>query len=193
MFKKVKSDIFIPFLMLLLVISCREHTIPKPRGFFRIDFPEKKYRLYDTLCPFVFEYPVYGKISYETGDNPEPCWFNLIFPSYRATLHFSYKRILNNLPEIIKEANDFVYSHSIRADAITEQPWFNSNNKVYGIVYDIKGDAASVLQFILTDSCNHFLRGALYFSAVPNEDSLAPVIQFFREDIVHLFESFNWK
>ncbi len=185
------------YLILLILVcfqyGCRERVVPKPRGFFRIDLPAKEYRLYDTICPFVFEYPVYGHISYNVGKNSEPCWFNLEFPRYKAIIHFSYKPVNKNLEVILKESYDYAYSHSIKADAITEQPWQNSNNKVYGILYDIKGNTASSIQFFLTDSTNNFIRGALYFSSEPDADSLAPVIKFFREDIVHMIETFKWK
>ncbi len=186
-------EIFSTLLMLLLLFSCREKAVPKPRGYFRIEFPEKQYTYFDTACPFTFEYPVYGKISYDIAGNSEPCWFNLEFPRYKATIHFSYKGINGNLAEILKESNEYVYSHTIKADAITEQPWFNNERKVYGILYDIKGNTASSVQFFLTDSTRHFLRGALYFYVQPREDSLAPVISFFRKDIIHLIESFRWK
>ena len=185
------------YLILLILVcfhyGCRERVVPKPRGFFRIDLPAKEYRLYDTICPFVFEYPVYGHISYNVGKKSEPCWFNLEFPHYKAIIHFSYKPVNKDLEVILKESYDYAYSHSIKADAITEQPWQNSNNKVYGILYDIKGNTASSIQFFLTDSTKNFLRGALYFYSEPDADSLAPVIKFFREDIVHMIETFKWK
>jgi gliding motility-associated lipoprotein GldD len=173
--------------------SCRDTAVPKPKGYFRIDLPPKEYRLFDSICPFVFEYPVYGHISSEVGRNSEPCWFNLEFPRFKAKIHFSYKTVNKNLEAILKEAYDYAYSHSVKADAIAEQPWQNRENKVYGILYDIKGNTASSLQFFVTDSTKHFLRGALYFSAEPEADSLAPVIQFLREDIIHFIETFKWK
>jgi gliding motility-associated lipoprotein GldD len=184
------------FLLFILVCSlwgCRERSVPKPRGYFRIDLPSKEYQIYDTICPFIFEYPVYGNISYDVGKNSEPCWFNLIFPRFRAIVHFSYKRVNKNLEILLKESNDYAYSHSVKADAITEQPWQNPENRVFGILYDIKGNTASSIQFFLTDSTKNFLRGALYFSSEPNADSLAPVIKFFREDIIHIIETFKWK
>jgi gliding motility-associated lipoprotein GldD len=177
----------------LLCFGCRDHSVPRPTGHFRIDFPPKAYQTYDTSCPFVFEYPVYGRLSYDIGKKKEPCWFNIEFPKYRATIHLSYIRVSGNLEAILNESHTFAYSHSIKADAITEQPWLNPGNKVYGVLYDIKGNAASSVQFVVTDSIHNFLRGALYFSAPPNEDSLAPVIRFFREDIVHMVETLKWK
>jgi gliding motility-associated lipoprotein GldD len=190
---KRKSNYLVIITLLLCAAGCRDKLVPKPSGYFRIDFPEKKYRLYDTACPFAFEYPVYGRISYDVGKKTEPCWFNIEFPDYRAKIYVSYKNINNDLPAILDESHEFAYSHTIKADAITEQPWLNRDDKVYGILYDIKGNTASSIQFYLTDSINHFLRGALYFTAPPNEDSLAPVIGFFREDIAHMVETFKWK
>ena len=86
-----------------------------------------------------------------------------------------------------------VKNHITKADAINEQPFINHENKVFGILYDLKGNTASAVQFYVTDSTRHFLRGSLYFSAEPNADSLAPVIDFFREDIIHLIETLKWK
>jgi len=193
MVKILHFKFVLPLILLCCQYSCREAAVPKPRGYFRIDLPVKEYRTYDTICPFVFEYPVYGHISYDVGKNSEPCWFNLEFPQYKAIIHFSYKTVNQNLEAILKETYDYAYSHSIKADAITEQPWQNGEKKVYGILYDIKGNTASSIQFFLTDSTKNFLRGALYFSAEPHADSLAPVIQFFREDIIHIIETFKWK
>jgi gliding motility-associated lipoprotein GldD len=193
MLKVLKFKYILLLVALCFLYSCRETAVPKPKGYFRIDFPPKEYRLFESSCPFVFEYPVYGNISYNVGKNSEPCWFNLEFPLYKAKIHFSYKPVNHNLEAILKETYDYAYSHSVKADAITEQPWQNRENKVFGILYDIKGNTASSLQFFVTDSTKNFLRGALYFSAEPDKDSLAPVIQFFREDIIHLVETFNWK
>lgn len=178
---------------LFIFAGCRESVVPKPRGHFRIDLPEKAYRIYDTVCPFIFEYPVYGRISFDVGKVAEPCWFNIEFPKHKATIHVSYKNIDNNLPALLDESHEFAYSHSVKADAITEKPWFNPDNGVYGILYDIKGNTASAVQFFVTDSIKNFLRGALYFSVQPDEDSLAPVIDYFREDVVHMVETLKWK
>jgi gliding motility-associated lipoprotein GldD len=193
MLKSRNFKLIILILIACIPYGCKNHIVPKPAGYFRIDFPEKKYRVYDTTCPFVFEYPVYANISYDVGKISEPCWFNIEFPRYRAKIHISYKKLHGNLETILNESHEFAYSHSVKADAIIEQPWLNAGNKVYGILYDIKGNAASSVQFIVTDSVHNFLRGALYFTALPNEDSLTPVIQFFREDIVHIVETLKWK
>jgi hypothetical protein len=45
----------------------------------------------------------------------------------------------------------------------------------------------------VTDSVNHFLRGALYFNVLPNADSLAPVQNYLREDVLRMLKSLEWK
>ena len=173
--------------------SCRESHTPRPRGYFRIDLPEHSYLSWRSDCPFYFEYPVYTKLSPDDQPGSEPCWLNIDYPAFRGRLHISYKQVDNNLMSLAEDARKLAYKHSIKADAIAEQMYVNEEKKVFGVLYDIKGDAASSLQFYLTDSIQHFLRGALYFHLIPNPDSLAPVIRFCREDIVHLIESFEWQ
>ena len=190
--KLVNSNAII-LILFSLAAGCRESRIPKPRGFFRIDLPDKEYVKYDTSCPFSFEYPVYGRISYDLESESEPCWFNIVFPGFKAKIYMSYKSIMNDLESVLKESYDLAYSHSVKADAIDELPYQNPEQKVYGILFDIKGNTASSVQFFVTDSTRNYLRGALYFNAQPREDSLAPVIDFFREDMIHIVETLEWK
>jgi gliding motility-associated lipoprotein GldD len=123
----------------------------------------------------------------------EHCWINILFPVYGGTIHISYKEVSKNLDMYVEDSRNLAYKHTIKADAIRETVYADPGKSVYGILYDIKGDAASSVQFFLTDSSTHFLRGSLYLNTVPDKDSLSPVINFFREDIVHLMESFEWK
>lgn len=181
--------IIIPFLL----FSCHQNYTPKPRGYFRIDFPEKNYLVFDSTCPFKFEYPVYGKMEKDKDRNAEPCWFNLVFSRYNATIHLSYKDVNKNLTQFIEDAHTLAYKHTIKADAIEENRIIDKRRKVYGLIYDIKGNAASSVQFYVTDSLRHFLRGSLYFNVTPDKDSLAPAINFFRKDIQHLVETIEWK
>jgi gliding motility-associated lipoprotein GldD len=162
-------------------------------GYFRIDLPEKHYRPFDSVCPFIFEYPVYGLLKPSDERDAEPCWFNIEFPGYNAKIHLSYKTIEGNLPSVLEDSYTLTYNHTIKADAITETPYINEEDNIYGLLYDLKGNTATAIQFYVTDSIRHFLRGSLYFFASPNEDSLAPVIGFFREDIIHLIETLEWR
>lgn len=181
----------------LIFSSCNnddDDTIaPKPRAYFRLSFPEKKYIKYDSLCPFVFDMPVYSKIENDKNYRAEPCWLNLNFPSFNGTLHLSYKAVNGNIQQYLEDTYTLASKHQIKASGIEEQLISRDSSKVYGLIYDIQGNAASSIQFFLTDSAHHFIRGAMYFNAVPNTDSIAPVVEFIKKDIYQMISSFEWK
>jgi gliding motility-associated lipoprotein GldD len=190
-----KKQIALLFLLLLLFYACGDGDyVPKPRGYFRIDFPEKNYRIYDSICPYSFEYPQYAVVIPDTGHFSEPCWINVEFPGYRGTLHISYKRINNNLATYFEDARNFVNKHIPKADDIIQKTVQNDSNNVWGIIYEIEGTGvASTYQFCVTDSSRHYLRGALYFNVLPNNDSLYPVLEYIKQDIDRLVASLRWK
>lgn len=167
--------------------------IPKPKGYFRISFPEKSYTRYDSICPFAFDYPAYAQVVPDNDRNSEPCWLNINFPKFKAQVHLSYKPVQGDIDQFLKDARMLAMKHTIKADAIEEQPVIRDSSKVYGLIYKIEGNAASSIQFYLTDSVNHTMRGALYFNVRPNKDSLGIVIDFLREDIHRMIQSFEWK
>ncbi len=179
----------------LLLSSCGEEDYtPKPRGFFRIELPDKKYQSYQSSCPFTFKYPVYSTIENDTKGMSEPCWINLNFPDFKGTLHISYKAVNGNIIQYLEDSRELTNKHIAKASAIDEIIINKPEKNVYGLIYDIEGSgAASPVQFFVTDSSKHFLRGALYFSVRPNNDSLQPVIKFIKEDIDKFIDSFEWK
>jgi len=180
-------------LLVISSLSCSSDYTPKPRGYFRIDFPERSYVTYDGDCPYSFLYPGFARIVEDESRLAQPCWINIDFPRFRGRLHISYMEVDNNLVEYMEDSRKLAFKHTVMADAIDERMFINHERHVYGVLYDIKGNSASALQFFLTDSSKHFFRGALYFNVQPDKDSLAPVIDYFREDILHLIESFAWK
>lgn len=184
------------FLLLLttLFTGCSADYSPKPRGYFRIDFPEHSYQRFDSGFPYSFDYPSYSNIHPDTGLLAEPFWINLVYPRFNATLHISYKPVKGDLARLLNDAYAMVNKHIPKASAITQREYIDSVYHVYGLEYAISGaDAASVYQFYLTDSVRHFVRGALYFNQVPNNDSLSPVIAFLREDMQRLISSLRWE
>lgn len=185
---------FVLFILFVIGIfwSCQRNYTPKPRGYFRIDMPKKSYHQSPDILPYVFEYPTYSVLVREKSNPDQKYWIDMVYPQFDAMVYFSYKKVDNNLDKYLTDARNFVYKHTIKADAIIETPFINPDKKVYGVHYDIKGDAASNVQFYLTDSTKNFVRGALYFNVPPNKDSLAPVINFINQDIVHLMETFEW-
>ena len=197
--KTTEFSILILFALLGTSYSCKQAIIPKPRGYFRIDLPEHQYTLFNdsvqnNKMPFSFEYPKYGLLSFQNDIKTDPGWFNINFPAYKAIIYLTYKDINNDFEALMEQTYKMnIKNHISKADAINELLFDNDKNKVYGVLYDLQGNTASAVQFYVTDSINHYLRGSLYFSSEPNADSLEPVIRFFREDIVHLIETLKWK
>ncbi|MCK5823009.1 MAG: gliding motility lipoprotein GldD [Bacteroidales bacterium] len=189
MTKKLLFIIFFAFVF----FSCQHDYTPRPAGYMRIDFPEKEYQHFSNNSPYSFDFPKYAKIVKDKEKDAEPFWINIVFPKLNGKIYISYKEIDNNLSEYIEDSRKFAYKHTVKADAINEKVYSNKEKKVYGILYDIKGNTASNVQFFLTDSTKHFLRGALYFNTRPNKDSLAPVIKFIKTDIFKLIETFEWE
>ena len=167
---------------------------PKPRGYFRIDFPEKEYVRLDTMKYYSFEYPVYSKVTPDYLSPQEKEWVNVEFPSHKGTIHVSYKTINDNLNVYLEDSYLMMSKHLSRAMGIRDSIIINPEKDVYGLVYFLEGEGvASTLQFYLTDSTEHFLRGSLYFNVKTNNDSLAPVIDFITDDVRHMIETLEWK
>lgn len=183
------------FLFLLIILffnGCVNNYTPKPRGFFRIDFPKKEYQTYTGECPFSFDFPTYAVIEKDASAYAEPCWMNVSMKQFKATVHLSYKS-LGNLNKLVEDSRGLVYKHTVKADAIEETILNDPQHKIYGTFYNLRGNTASAVQFYLTDSSKHFLRGALYFYTVPQADSLAPVLSFIKQDIDVMIKTFRWK
>ena len=169
--------------------SDEEAFLPKPKAFLRIDFPEKDYKVYDSICPFKFEMPVYSRIENEKT----PCWINLVYPRFKAKLHMSYHSLNGDLPNYLEDAYELASKHQIKASGLEEQVVLRDSAKVYGLIYNFQGNTATSMQFYLTDSTKHFFRGSLYFNCPPNVDSLKLVINFLRKDVLKLIQTFSWK
>jgi len=206
--------------MLLIVyfsfLSCNSTYTTKPTGYFKIDFPERKYVKFEKEgFPYSFEYPVYAAIVRDTtyfdstADNP--FWVNVDFPLFRGKIFISYKTIggnsiyklktsngyrdssaVNTFPNLVNDAYKLTFKNDVKAYSI-EDSVIHTPNGITGIFFKVGGSVATSKQFFLSDTVKHFLRGALYFDATPNEDSLAPVNNFLQEDLKHLINTLHWK
>jgi gliding motility-associated lipoprotein GldD len=187
------------FFITCFLYACNSEYTFKPRGYFKIDFPQKSYQQFNEAgYPYSFEYPTYAKIIKDTTFfevKPEnPWWINIDFPQFAARVHISYKRVTkNNFDSLVNDAYKLSYKqHTYKASAIEPNP-IVTPNKIEGVYFTLSGNTATANQFFLTDSTTHFLRGALYFAAEPNEDSIAPVNIFLKEDLMHLINTLKWK
>ncbi len=180
-------------LLILVSTSCKQSFTPKPTGYLRVDYPEKTYHLYGDQEFFEFEIPDYAIVEIDSGPGGHEGWVNVAIPQLNGKIHLSYIAVGDNLTAYITDCRELVYKHTVKAQEIKETPFIHREQNRFGMVYDLTGDVASAVQFFITDSTDHFLRGSLYFNIRPNRDSLNPVIEFLREDIIHLIETTRWK
>lgn len=193
----MKTNLGICILLLSLVACNSEYTI-KQKGYFKIDLPDHQYTVFDkTGYPYTFEYPVYSSVIQDTTffeDKPEnPYWVNIDFPSLNGRIYISYKKIgVNDFDKLVDDAFKLTYKHSTKATGIKDS-LMRTPNGISGIFFKVGGNAATARQFFVTDSVNHFLRGALYFDATPNADSLGVVNEFLEQDMKHLINTLKWR
>lgn len=201
----------------LLFIACNSTYTSKKRGYFNIELPQHTYTTFDTAgFPYSFDYPSYATIirdsTYFDSSPENPYWINVDFPGLNARIFLSYKLIGGNAIYKIKQANG-TYRDSVsinRFDKMVNDAFnltnkndavatsindsvFRTSNEVSGVYFKVGGNAATARQFFLSDTTKNFLRGALYFDATPNADSLRPVLDFLTVDMDHLIRSFKWK
>lgn len=195
-----RNKYILPFALVLLwvstIVSCNQDYTPKPHGYFRIALPEKNYRQLDSVFPYRFKYPVYGVITPDKLAPDEKNWINIELVPLKGSIHISYKAIKDRqtLAQYLDDSHTLAMKHIPKANSIEQIPIADPRRKVYGLVYNINGvAAASPYQFYVTDSTHHFMRGALYFNTMPNNDSLSPVIDFVKKDIEVLIHSLEWK
>lgn len=190
----IKVIICLTFVITMFSRCTEKQYQPRPKGYFRIDFPEKQYVRLDTMRHYSFEYPVYCKITPDYYSIEEKDWVNMEFPSYKGTLHISYKPVNENLGVYLEDSYTMMTKHISKAIGIHDSVVVNPDRKVYGLVYFLEGEGvASALQFYLTDSVSNFIRGSLYFNVKTNNDSLSPVIDFITDDVCHLIATLEWK
>lgn len=162
-------------------------------GYNRIELPQRNINRY-SFPKFSFEYPDYVRIDTLTPSSKNEYWFNIVYPKQEAVLHCTYLPIdMNNLSKVIEDSYHLAYGHAVKADEIKQNLYVNEESKVSGIIYEIEGDVATPVQFFVTDSLRHFLRGSFYYSDKVNIDSVAPFTAMVKEDIQRMIESFFWK
>lgn len=187
----------IPLFTAGLMLSCGNDPIPKPRAYLRLDYPKADYKNVDVSLPFTFEKnKLSSKIRYIKADSLNNIYgIDIDYPSLKGTIYLTYKNVSDKelLLNYIRDAQNLTQKHAIKADEIAEQPYINTKSKVFGMFYEVGGNAASQSQFYVTDSTKHFLNGSLYFYAKPNYDSILPAADYLKNDIKHIMESLKWK
>lgn len=182
---KLLSGILI---LMLVLFSCKNETLPKPKSYLKLQYPDATYVKVAPQCPYTFEISEYAKVQFQNN-----CWAKIEYPNLKATIHITYRSVDNNLNEILKEVEKLTFEHTIKADAISHTPFDNLEKRVYAKLYNVEGNVATNIQFRATDSLKHVLSGTLYFYAKPNYDSIVPAIKYIEKDMMHLIETIEWQ
>ncbi len=184
----------------LCLISCNsDYSVGKKKGYFHIDFPDKKYQPFDQPgYPYTFEYPVYAKVTRDStffNDKAGDWWVNIDLPQFAGRIYISYKTIggENKFDSLVRDGFKMAYKQHVDVSTGIEERRIMTPNNVEGMYFSLGGNTATANQFFLTDSTKHFLRGALYFNASPNADSLGIVNDFLKKDLEHLINTLKWK
>ncbi len=184
-------------MLCFLIISCGKETTPKPAAKLRLEYPEPKYKETSFNMPFAFEKnELATKVKTRKLSGVDSYGVNLEYPALKGTIYLTYKAINKSeekLVSYLRDAQNFTQEHTQKADEIAERPYENKDRKVYGMFYEVGGNAASQSQFYVTDSTDHFLTGSLYFYTKPNFDSILPAANYLQKDIQRIMETVTWK
>ena len=187
----------IAVLIAFILSSCEPDVVstPRPIGYFRIALPEKNYKLYsDSSAPYTIEIPEYSRMYRSSAPDAPATWKDLYFGEFKATLYMSYHEITSDslFAQLINQSWELTEAHHEMSQAMKDSLILRPEDRVFGTVIELGGNAASLVQFYLTDSVKNFIRGSLYFWAVPNKDSLQPVVDYIKKDVFHIVETLKW-
>lgn len=190
-----KKTCYIILFLFCFTLACEEVFLPKPKGYNRLDLPQRAYVALPDSFPFQFRYSKHALITKDTLPDNEKYWFNLVYPEFDAIVQLTYKSLQdpNNKPEVLlNEAFELTMKHNSKAYAI-EESLIQIPNQQIASISELEGEVPTPFQFFTSDSTHHFFRGALYFNTAQKNDSLAPVIEYIKRDIIEMLNSFEWK
>jgi len=179
--------LFAVIFSLLFLSGCKDEVLPKPKAQLRLEYPEGESKVVQTEN-YSFQYNSLAKVK-----DLKRSSFTLDYPSIKGAIYLTYKPVQNNLIDLLSDAQKLSYEHVAKADNILEQKFINDDARVFGMFYEVKGNAASQAQFYATDSTKHFLTGSLYFYAKPNYDSIYPAAAYLQNDVRRILETLQWQ
>jgi len=179
----------------LLLTACGgdEMPIPKPPTFLNIELPAHSYKKLNTSCPYEFDISTLYQVRDVYEGKKLTCHKDILFGKLNGTLHFSYIIMEKPLKDYINYAIDKVDDHKIKASDIKDSQIIRTKDRVYGTIFELKGDVASPFQFYLTDSVTRFISGVVYMNARPNYDSIKPSLDYIKKDLDRMLNTFKWK
>ncbi len=179
---------FLILFVVLIFFSCNKETMPKPKAYLSLDYPKGSYQKLKLQRPYSFFISKKAMVK-----NDKNNWLTIEYPNLKASIDITYRPVQNNLKELLVESQKLVFKHTQKAEQIISNDFVNAKKRVFGTLYEITGNAASQIQFHVTDSTDHFIKGALYFYIKPNYDSLLPAISYLKKDISKIIETLEWR
>jgi gliding motility-associated lipoprotein GldD len=195
--KKMRFILPAMLLWTMFLTACKSSPdyYPKPKGFPRIDLPEHSYKALGSGFPYNFEYSKHAVVEKDKTADAEPYWILVNYPSLDAKIQFTYKPLNGNLDKLdkhIADAYKLASKHQIKASSQTEQVLSLRNGKM-AVLIQLEGEVPSHMQFYVTDTSKHYLRGAVYLKYATLNDSLMPIVDYLKKDCLHLLETLTWK
>lgn len=184
----MKYKFLVYLVVTIFAVGCKDDVQPKPKAMLRLDYPMADYTESNIDCPYTFDQNMLSNVK-ENKD----CSLVLDYPMMKGSIYLTYKPVHGNLDTLLIDAQKLSYEHVRKADNIIDQPFVNPDDGVYGMFYEVSGNAASQSQFYVTDSTEHFVTGSLYFYAKPNYDSILPAAMYLQNDIRRIMETLRWK
>jgi gliding motility-associated lipoprotein GldD len=190
-----KLSVSLGILFVLLAVACTRDYQPKPKGYNRFVLPEPAYVPLPDSLPYFFEYSAHARLLKDTSWIRDRNWVEIYYPQWKANIHVTYYRVHGSekkLKELMGDAYTLTAKHQIKASGIDETLVRTPNGKL-AIVAEISGEVPSPFQITMTDSAENFLRTAFYFNTRIQNDSLQPVMEYVKKDMLHMVNTLRWK
>jgi gliding motility-associated lipoprotein GldD len=194
------KNIFIAFILFISFLSCKkeqETFMPKPKGYHYISLPEHSYKQLEGDYPYTFQVSEQAVVEKDKHFLAQPSWIEIKYPQFGAEIDISYKVIGNNpdsLAGFIATSHKLSYKHRTNATRIDEyEASAGLDQKTHAMVFELEGEIPSPLHFYAHDIGNNFLRAALYLDTSHKNDSLQPIIEYLKVDMIHVMNTLEWK
>ncbi len=171
----------------IVLWSCKDDVLPKPKAYLSLNYAPAKYKELTIKRPYSFQVSDKAELKEEKNN-----WLKIKYPQLKASIDITYRPIEGNLKELLMESEKLVYKHAVKAEQIMPKDYLNEEHRVFGSLHEITGNAASQIQFHITDSTRNFIKGSLYFYTKPNYDSVLPAVAYIKKDIMKLMETLKW-
>lgn len=181
------KSIFTLLIIVLAFAACKNEVYPKPKAMLRLEYSTPKLKTFETN-QFAFQYNEIATVKVKNTTS-----LTIKYPDMKGAIFINYRKINDNLDKLMIDAQRLSVEHAKKADDMKRKVYDNDEQKVYGVFYEVVGNAASQAQFFATDRNRHFVTGSLYFETKPNYDSIHPASAYLQNDMGRIMETLQWK